>query len=280
MNGYLQHLQNVVDRNISVHMIYNGIYFSRCKLVCAAVPERGFGLIVSGGAFIAAERVSVGYVFSPHAYTFESNIIGIQTGGMEDVLLHISPPVKIARLERRKRERTKPSEENPVAIRLPMPKGQIMAARTLELSLKGIGFLLPHPACDLGVGSRVPMTVGFPKFGNMETAGVVRTATGVPGAVRYGAEFEPPPEFDSLLAQYLYLREVEIRAGNKSSRRLRKESILVMMKDTGWGTYAFVCSQSPEEKVDDFNSFSEIMSVDVMDFLEDKPEVHSGNLLR
>jgi hypothetical protein len=224
--------------------------------------------------------VSVGYVFSPYAYTFESDIVGVQTGGIVDVLLHISPPAKIARLERRKWDRTRPSEENPVAIRFPMPKGQAMEVRALELSLNGIGFLLPFPAGDLDVGSRVIMTISFPKFGNMETAGVVRTATGIPGAVRYGAEFEPLPEFDSLLAQYLYLRKVEIRAGNRSGGRLRKESILVMMKNTGRGTYAFACPQSPVKRVDDFNSFSEIISVDVMDFLEDEPEVYSGDVRR
>jgi hypothetical protein len=71
------------------------------------------------------------------------------------------------------------------------------------------------------------------------------------------------------LAQYLYLRKVEIRAGNKSGGRLRKESILVMMKHTGLGTFAFACPPSPVKRVDDFNSFSEIVSVDVMDFLED-----------
>jgi hypothetical protein len=280
MNRYLQHLRNVIENNISVHMIYNGIYFPQCKLVFAAGPEIGFGLIVSGGVFTAGEGVSVGYVSSPYAYTFESNIVGVQTGGTEDVLLHISPPTKIARLERRKWDRARPSEENPVAVSLPMPVGQTMEVHALELSLNGIGFSLPFSAENLDVGSRLTMTMGFPKFGNMKMAGVVRTVTEVTGAMRYGVEFDPLPEFDSLLAQYLYLRKVEIRVGNRSGGRLRKESILVMMKDTGLGKYAFSCPQSPVKRVDDFNSFSEIVSVDVIDFLEDESLPDPGTVPR
>ena len=268
MNRHLHHLQTTVDGNVPVHIICNGIYFPDCKVVCAAGPKEAFGLIVSGGMFLAGDRISVGYVLSPYSYTFQSDVVGVQTGSSEDVLLYIRTPDRIARFERRKWSRTKPSEEHPVAVTILLESGLTVHVNALEMSLNGIGFSMPCLAGRLRVNSRFLMTIGLPKLGNMEAAAVVRTVTEIPHSVKYGAEFDPLPEFDSPLAQCLYLRKVEVRAETKSGTRLRRESILVMMKDTGHGTYAFACPEAPVKRVDDLGSISEIVSVDVIDFLE------------
>ena len=268
MNRHLHHLQTMADGNVLVHVICNGIYFPDCKVVCAAGPEEAFGLIVSGGIFVAGDRISVGYILSSYAHTFQSDVIGVQTGSREDVLLHIRTPDRIARLERRKWGRVKPSEEHPVIITILLENGQTVHVNALEMSLNGISFLMPCLAGRLSVSSRFPMTIGLPRLGNMDATAVVRTITEIHHSVRYGVEFDPLPEFDSPFAQYLYLRKVEIRAETKSGARLRKESILVMMKDTGRGIYAFACPEAPVKRVDDLSSISEIISADVIDFLE------------
>ena len=267
--GVRGHLQRMADCNISVHAICNGAYYPYCKVVSSPDPEADFGLIVSGGVFIPEDRLSVSYVYSPYMYTFEADVMGVQTNNLEDVLLHISTPGKIARLERRKWGRIKPSEQQPVVLEL-FRGNKTVHATAAELSLNGVGFSLPQSINRLIIGSRVSMSLVLPQLGSMETVGVVRVVKQYPGANRYGVEFSPIPELDSLLAQYLYLRKVELRAEYRSNAGLRKESVLVMMKDTSQGKYAFLCSGSPVNKVEDFSPFAEIISVDVMDFLEDR----------
>ncbi len=269
--GVTGHLRRMADNNVSVHAICNGTYYPGCKVVSSPDPEADFGIIVKGGAFSAEEKLSVSYVFSPFMYTFEANIMGALTNNLDDVLIRIRTPGKIARLERRKWERIKPSEQRPVVIAL-VRDGNTVLSHASELSLSGIGFSLPRIVSRLIIGSRIPMTLSLPRLGSMEAVGVVRTVREAPGTFRYGAQFDPVPEFDSLLSQYLYLRKAELRAEYRSSPSLRKESVVVLMKDTGQGRYAFLCSDSPVNRAEDFNSFAEIVSVDVMDFLEDRPQ--------
>jgi c-di-GMP-binding flagellar brake protein YcgR len=220
--------------------------------------------------FVAGDWLSVSYNFASYTYTFETEIREVLPVGPDSMLVGLRPPIQIARLERRKSYRVEPSGDVPVRITILSGNGELVT-EARDLSRHGAAFLLPRAAALYPQGFSLSLVIDLPNLGVVSVDAVVRSVreSDVPGFMKYGVQFSLAAEFDSPLAQYVHWRKLEIYDERNANPQSRHKRILVAIKESAQGTYAFAYSSSVLHEITDLNAFTEIVSADVLDFVED-----------
>jgi hypothetical protein len=125
------------------------------------------------------------------------------------------------------------------------------------------------------VGETFPVLFNFPRLGELRLHAAVRVTTDAPDGTRLGVEFLNPSEEDAdLIRQYVHLRQLQIRTGQKSTaqtpRRPVGESIFVVaVADPLGARHLILCTDAFVGQIDASpGAFSEIVSVDVIEYLE------------
>jgi hypothetical protein len=212
----------------------------------------------------------VSYNFSSYVFTFETEITGVTPINHASILVNLRTPKQIARLERRKSYRVEPAEGAPVSVRI-LPGNDELVTKARDISRHGASFLLPLGAGSFLPGTPLSLAIDLPKLGPVTVDAIVRSITesGVSGMAQYGVEYRPPVEFDSPLAQYVHWRKIEAHDAKNADAGTANKRVLVAIRESEQGTYAFICSSLALREICDFSAFTEIVSADVINFLED-----------
>ncbi|HEY3275517.1 MAG TPA: PilZ domain-containing protein [Syntrophorhabdaceae bacterium] len=265
------HLGEIISHEVRVSLVCRGGYFEYCRLRPDPDREEGLSLFIEGekAVFANGEPLSISYSYKSYIYAFETEAYAIKAVEPEGTLIAILRPAKILRVERRKSSRVEPAQEGPVKMTLSSAHEKA-AMEAEDISPHGASFVLPGPALRFAPGSTLLIDIELPRFGTVRAHGIVRSANvrHESGSVKYGIEFSPAADFDSPLAQYAHWRTIESR--DTSRGRKRPKSVLLAIKQSPEGRQAFFCSTSPVGQVADFGAFSEIISADVIDTLEDE----------
>jgi c-di-GMP-binding flagellar brake protein YcgR len=260
-----RHLGRVADEKIPIHIICKGTYYRDCVLRTKAGIDTVLELIVSGGNWEPGDKVSISYDLDSYTYTFETNVLGSRDFSSGQVSVQADTPERIARLERRRRYRVEPSTSRPVDMYVRTCDGEV-ATTVVDMGPRGMSFSLPAGSRSFAIGSHIDMNIVLHRLGEAEAQGTVRSCAVLPAVTRYGVEFEQLSDDDAiLLEQYTHLRRLEERA--EEGLKAASESIFVIVRDSDGVKNFFMCSDWFLGKVEGFASFSEVASVDVIDFL-------------
>ena len=268
------HLRGIIDHDVPVSLLYQGKHLAGCRFVPANEGTDSLCLLVRKRRtrFAAAGRLSVSYNCASYKYTFETEIRDVKPFGPDSMLVSVEPPAQIARLERRQSYRVEPSPDAPVRITI-FSGNDEQATQAKDLSRHGAAFLLPTAAALYPQGAPLVLLIDLPNLGAVSLDAVVRNVreSDVPGLMKYGVQFIAAAEFDSPLAQYVHWRKIEVHDAKNADPRSRHKRILVAIKESPQGSYAFAYSSSALHAITDLNVFTEIVSADVLDFVEGRP---------
>ena len=266
------HLTGIIDHDIPVSLLYQGKHLTGGRFVHGKEGMDGLYLLARRrmARFVGGDRLSVSYNFASYTYTFETEIREVLPVGPDSMLVGLRPPIQIARLERRKSYRVEPSGDVPVRITILSGNGEL-ATEARDLSRHGAAFLLPRAAALYPQGFPFSLVIDLPNLGVVSVDTVVRSVreSDVPGLMKYGVQFSLAAEFDGPLAQYVHWRKFEVHDARNANPHSRHKRILVVIKESAQGTYAFAYSSSVLHEIADLNAFTEIVSADVLDFVGD-----------
>jgi hypothetical protein len=105
-------------------------------------------------------------------------------------------------------------------------------------------------------------------LGVIEAEGLVRSVSTHPGSARLGSELNIRLDYHrAALGQYINLRQIELRKAGRGAGRAETEHTFVITKETDEGTCLFLCTDSSVRQIEDFGHFSQVLSMEVLDYL-------------
>ncbi len=260
------HLKKIADNHVPVRAMCNGTFYARCTFAYSPEREPEPRLIIENGRLFNDDIISISYSVDASTYAFETRVLEVYEAGPGRTSLRVALPERIARFERRKASRVVPSEESPVLVRLSAGNAPV-EIEAENISLHGIALSVPS-SCRPVLGSRLAMEIVLPMFGSIEAEGLVRSISEHHGFAKLGLELKTGIEYHrALLGQYVHLRQIELRRGGRPFDRPKRESAFVITKETDEGTCLFLCTDSSVQQIEDFNHFSQVVSMDVLDYL-------------
>jgi hypothetical protein len=260
------HLKKMADDQVPVRAMCNGTVYAHCTLAYAPERESEPRLIIENGRLLNDDVVSISYSVDAYIYAFETHVLEVYEAGPGKTSLRVALPERIARFDRRKASRVAPSDADPVLVRLNGDAGH-MEIEADNISLYGLGLSVPGPFRP-AVDSRLTMEITLPMLGVIEAEGRVRSVSECREFTELGSELEIGLDYHrAALGQYINLRQVELRTAGRASDRPDRERTFVITKETDEGTCLFLCTDSSVRRIEDFAHFSQVISMEVLDYL-------------
>ncbi len=270
------HLKKVSDLAIPVHVICKKTYFPNSILRLLTPADEFFSLILPGDVPLPIKTVALSYNLDSYPYTFEAPVVDARVDRERKVtLLTLNLPDRIARIERRRSERVVCGSRDAVVLRLNLPDGESFETKAIDIGCHGACFHLPGSFGSIRVGDTFPIRLTFPKLGELFVRVSVRGTIQTPEEVRLGIEFlDISEENADLIRQYVHLRQLQNRTKQRSrddASRPRQDSIFAVgIRDRSGNRQFVLCTDALLGHIADRDVFSEIVSVDVVEYLEKK----------
>jgi hypothetical protein len=266
----------VSDLAIPVHVICKKTYFPDSTLRLLAPADEFFSLILPGDVALPVKTVALSYNLDSYSYTFEAPVVDVRVDPQgKGTLLTLNLPNRIARIERRRSERVVCGSKDAVVLRLNLPEGESFETTAIDIGCYGACFHLPGSFGSIRVGNIFPIRLTFPRLGELSVRVSVRGAIRTPAGVRLGVEFlDLSEEGGDLIRQYVHIRQLQNRTKQRSedaTSRPHQDSIFVVgIRDRSGNRQLILCTDTLLGHIADRDVFSEIVSVDVVEYLEKK----------
>lgn len=267
------HFKRVTKLVVPVCAIYGGEVFPDSTLSLAAPREDKLILTVSGDVPAGDDVIAVSYTLDSYLHTFEAETLRVSADQDRSVtLITTSLPDRVARVERRRFPRAACSDQEAVAVYSFFKEGAPFAGTAIDIGARGASFGMPRGAALFRVGDSFPIVVVFPRFRELRLNAVVRAVTHAPDGWRVGVEFQDLSEEDAeTIRQYVHLRQIQIdceRPPTDKTLPSRKSIFVIAAKDRTGKKHLVLCTDSFLSHLTGHEAFSEIASVDVIDYLE------------
>jgi c-di-GMP-binding flagellar brake protein YcgR len=268
------HLRRVTNLGISVSAICRKKYFGNAALSLIPPAEECLSLVLPGSLSGPVENVAVGYRVDSYLYTFEAEVIEARVDqDREATILTLNLPSRVARIERRRSPRVSCGRQESVTIRLPLPHGGFQDVSATDIGSNGAGLGLLNWPVDINVGDTWSVVLSLPKIGEIRTDVSVRAVTRLSEGQRVGVEFPGLSDEDAdSIRQYVRLRQLHNRTKQKSAAgqasRPADSIFAVAVEDPPGIKQLIVCTDALLGHLADLGILSEIVSVDVMDYIE------------
>lgn len=260
------HLKKIADDQVPVRAMSNGTFYAHCTLAFCPEIESEPRLIVENGRLLNDDVISINYSVDAYIYACETRVLEVYEAGPGRTSLRVALPEKIAKFDRRKVSRVAPSPASPVLVRLNGDAGWTEVEAD-NISLYGLALSMIGP-CKAAAGSRIAVEIVLPMLGVIEAEALVQSISEHRGSAKIGLELEIQRDYDrGALAQYIRLRQIDVRRVRKHSGKPAKERAFVITKETEEGTCLFLCTDSSVGQIEDFGHFSQVLSMDVLGYL-------------
>jgi hypothetical protein len=267
------HFRRVTELAIPVHAICGRKVFHDSVLSLVTPAEDKLALAVPGDVPAPAGVVAVSYSLDSYVYTFEAEALHVLADpSRSGTLITLNLPDRVARIERRRFRRVPCSGREPVVVRPCLRNGEPFAGTAIDVGLRGVSFLVPGDFTPLQVGDSFPILVVLPRLGELSLNAIARAVVRISDGLRVGVEFVDFSEEEAeLIRQYVHLRQIQIDYERPSVRTPSppRESIFVVAAKEPSGRRQFVlCTDAFLDHLADPDVFTEITSVEVIDYLK------------
>jgi DNA-binding response OmpR family regulator/c-di-GMP-binding flagellar brake protein YcgR len=239
------YIQEICELMVPVTVTINDtIELSNCLLHYETENGRELLIRTRPGKYPKSGEVHVTCAHSKASYLFKSRIIGIKQTSSEYVYIRIKYPQNIAKEERRKFIRIRPSEKEPVYIQFLLADKRTVTVEAMDISGGGIACVLPNNLAKFKIGNSFHMSVRLPTLGEVQAWVTILSTARLFNMVRismvYSIMSEPG---HSLIMSYVTTREQEIRQESRntaSALSFGKTEICLIEKGRHHDKYPFL----------------------------------------
>jgi DNA-binding response OmpR family regulator/c-di-GMP-binding flagellar brake protein YcgR len=196
------------------------------------------------GKYPKSGEMHVTCAYSKALYLFKSRIVGIKKTRSKYTYIRIKYPQNIAKEERRKFVRVRPSEKEPVHIRFLLADKRTVTVETMDISGGGIACVLPNNLAKFKIGNSFHMSIMLPTFGEVQAWVTVLSMAHLFNMVRIGMVYSIMSEpGHGLIMSYVSTREQEIRQESRnttSALSFGKAEICLIEKGRHHDKYTFL----------------------------------------
>jgi len=171
-------------------IIDDTITLNDCKLIYKIDNEKELLIQAGSGNYPDTGDVELICALPKASYTFKSSIISqkeIDSEGYK--YFKIQFPNKITEEEKREYFRVRPSETNPIQIRLADPDSDVIDVELMDIGGGGISFAVLKSANYLNIGDPLYLDINLPTCNWLSALAVVKNITTLHNTVRIGVKF-------------------------------------------------------------------------------------------
>ena len=212
----LRLLREISERAMSVSVVINdNAMFNDCRLIYTT--DKGIELLVrvASGNCPETGDVELTCTLPKASYVFKSSILQQHKIDSEDHrYFKIRFPDAITEEEKRQYFRVRPSEANPIQIRLAVPDSDTIDVEVMDIGGGGISFAVMKSGKNLNIGDPLYLDINLPTYNWLSALAVIKNITTLQDTVRIGVEFSRVSEDAyKIIMQYITAKMTEKRAG-------------------------------------------------------------------
>ncbi len=256
MNSLESHAPERYIREISDLMapvtvtIDDTIELTNCNLLYNTKNGKELLVRTKPGKYPETGEVCITCAHSKALCIFKSNIIGSKEIDPQYAYLQISIPEEIAREERRKFLRVRPTRTNPIHVQFASVDKRVITVEAMDISGGGIAFVLPGNLAKFKTGNSFPIVITLPMFGEVQTWVTVQSMARQLNMVRVGMVFSIMSE----QAHFLVMSYVTMRGQEIAQEPLNKKPVSRVGR-------AKICIIEKEHHQEEYTSLEDIFDV-------------------
>ena len=210
----LRLLREISELAMSVSVVINDkITLNDCRLIYKTDKEIELFVQVASGNCPETGDVELTCTLPKASYTFKSRIIPQQKIDSQDhKYFKIQFPDKITEEEKRQYFRVRPSETNPIQIRLAVPDSDTIDVEVMDIGGGGVSFAVMKSENYFNIGDPLYLDINLPTYNWLSALAVVKNITILQDTVRIGVEFSRVSEDAyKIIMQYITAKMTEKR---------------------------------------------------------------------
>jgi DNA-binding response OmpR family regulator/c-di-GMP-binding flagellar brake protein YcgR len=196
------------------------------------------------GKYPKSGKVHVTCAHQKALYIFKSKIVGIKEARPKYTYIRIKYPENIAREERRRFTRIRPSEKEPVYIQFVLPDRRTATAEAMDISGGGTACVLPGTLAKFKTGDSFHTAITLPTFGEVQAWVTVLSTARLFNMVRVSMVYSiMAGPAHGLVMSYITTRQQEIRLESRNSAPVvsfRKGEICLIEEERHHDEYTFL----------------------------------------
>ena len=184
-------LQEISELSMPVSILINGtIAVSDCRLIYKTDIEKELFVQVASGDYPKTGDLKLTCTHPKALYIFRSRIISQKEIDVEDYLyFKIQFPDMITEAQKRQHFRVRPSETNPIQIRLAIPDSDPINVEVMDIGGGGISFAVLKSDNYFNVGDSLYLDINLPTYNWISALVVVKNISILHNMARIGVEF-------------------------------------------------------------------------------------------
>ena len=209
-------LREISELAMSVSVVINDtITLNDCRLIYKTDKEKELFIQVASGNCPETGDVELTCTLPKASYTFKSRIISQKEIDSQDYMyFKIQFPDTITEEEKRQYFRVRPSETNPIQIRLAVPDSDAIDVEVMDIGGGGISFAVLKSENYFNIGDPLYLDINLPTYNWLSALAVVKNITILQNTVRIGVEFSRVSEDAyKMIMQYVTAKMTEKRSG-------------------------------------------------------------------
>jgi DNA-binding response OmpR family regulator/c-di-GMP-binding flagellar brake protein YcgR len=239
------YIQEISELMVPVNVTINGsIELSNCLLCLEPGNNKELFVRTGPGKYPKTGGIHITCAYSKALYIFKSRIVGIKNTRSKYTYIRIKYPESIAREERRRFVRVRPSEKEPVYMQFVLTDKRTVTVEAMDISGGGIACVLPNNLAKFKTGNSFHMVIMLPTFGEIQVWATILSMARLFNMVRIGMVYSIMSEpAHGLVMSYVTTREQEIRQESRNTAlvvSLGKGKICVIEKERHHDEYRFL----------------------------------------
>jgi c-di-GMP-binding flagellar brake protein YcgR len=211
----LRQLREISELAMSVSVVINDTNtLNDCRLIYKTDKEIELLVQVASGNYPETGDVEITCTLPKAAYTFKSRIIPQQEIVSQDhKYFKIQFPDTITEEEKRQYFRVRPSETNPIQIRLAVPDSDTIDVEVMDIGGGGISFAVMKSINYFSIGDPLYLDINLPTYNWLSALVEIKNITTLRNTVRIGVEFSRVSEDAyKIIMQYITAKMTEKRS--------------------------------------------------------------------
>jgi len=207
-------LREISELSMSVSVVINdAITLNDCRLIYKTDEEQELLIQVVSGNYPETGDVELTCTLPKASYTFKSRIIPQkEIDPQYHKYFKIQFPDKLTEEEKRQYFRVRPSETNPIQIRLAVPDSDTIDVEVMDIGGGGISFAVAKSVNYLNIDDPLYLDINLPTYNWLSALAVVKNITVLQNTVRIGVEFSRVSEDAfKIIMQYITAKMTEKR---------------------------------------------------------------------
>jgi c-di-GMP-binding flagellar brake protein YcgR len=209
-------LREISELAMPVSVVMNDtIVLNDCRLIYKTDGESKLLIQTASGDCLETGDVELTCMLPKASYTFSSRIISQENSDSQDYMyFRIQFPDKLIEEEKRQFFRVRPSETNPIQIRLAVPDSETIDVEIMDIGGGGVSFAVQESANYFNIDDPLYLDINLPTYHWLSALAIVKNITTIQSTVRIGVEFSRVSEDAyAIIMQYITSAMTEKRAG-------------------------------------------------------------------